>query len=160
MRSVLSILVVSLMLPLSSHAKNAYTQCGIGALIFSKTGWAAAISNIIWDLGTTATSSSSSTPSQCAGSGAKVGQLIYDNYASVEEETAVGQGEHLSAMLNILECDKSMHNAIITKVRADFLNSVQDSSYSQKSKLEKTEVMFNNVMDKANHKFASHCSPT
>lgn len=149
-----------LLIPNTSFAsgKNAWTQCGIGGMIFSKTGWAAALSNVVWDLGTTATTSSSSTPSQCSGSGASVGVLIYENYANVEEETAVGQGEHLNAMLNLLECDSSIQAELIEDVRTDFLKDVKDSSYSKKSTLEKTEVLYNNVMNKAGKKYAKYCS--
>jgi hypothetical protein len=141
-----------------AKTKNAYTQCGIGALIFQKTGWAAAISNIIWDLGTTGSTSSSSTPSQCAGKGAAVGKLIHENYARIEEETAAGQGEHLQAILNLLDCDRSIHSALISDVRSDFYNDVRRPEFSGKSKLEKTEAFFNNIMEKAVQKYPSFCS--
>lgn len=160
MKSVLALLALVLVLPSVSFAKNALTQCGIGAAVFPKWGPVAAISNLIWDLGTTATTSSSSSPSQCAGSGASVGKLIYENYANVEEETAVGEGEHLTAMMNILGCDVDVRDAMISDVRADFLKSVKDPSYSKRSNLEKTEALFNNVMDKADNKYAAKCSAT
>lgn len=159
-KTLLSLLIATALLPSISQAagKNAWTQCGIGAAIFSKTGWAAAISNVIWDLGTTATTSSSSSPSQCAGKGASVGKLIYENYANVEEETAAGQGEHLNAMITILGCDSSVKADMIQDVRSDFLKDVQNSSFSGKSTVEKTEVLLNNVMDKAENKYAKNCS--
>lgn len=160
MKMVCSLALFALLLtPNTSFAKkNAWTQCGIGAMIFTKTGWAAASSNIIWDWGTTATTSSSSSPSQCSGSGASVGVLIYENYANVEEETAVGQGEHLNAMMNLLECDSSVQADLIKDVRTDFLKDVKHSSYSKKSTLEKTEALYNNVMNKAGKKYAKFCS--
>ena len=158
MKHFLALIILTILLPSSSFAKNAYTQCGIGALIFKNTGWAAAISNIIWDLGTTATTSSSSSPGQCNGAGASVGKLIYENYANVEEETAAGQGEHLTAMMSILGCDSSIQSSLISDVRGDFLNTVKDQSYPLKSTAEKTEVLFNNVMDKAGNKYAAHCN--
>lgn len=142
----------------SGKTKNAWTQCGIGAAIFPNYGSLAAISNIIWDLGTTASTSSSSTPSQCAGKGASVGVLIYENYANVEEETAAGQGEHLNAMLNLLGCDDSIQSDLIQDIRGDFLRDVQDQSYLRKTKLEKTESLYNNVMDKAAKKYAKSCA--
>ena len=61
------------MAPSLAHADgpNPWTDCGLGALVFSgvdgdggKIG--AAISNIIWDLGTTAVSSATSSPDTCA----------------------------------------------------------------------------------------------
>ena len=47
--------------------ENAYVQCGIGAAIFKNNKTAAIISNIIWDLGTTAISSQTSSPETCEG---------------------------------------------------------------------------------------------
>lgn len=159
MKASLLALIVVMSAPAVGFAagKNAWTQCGIGAMIFTKTGWAAAISNIIWDLGTTATSSSSTSPSQCNGSGS-VGKMIYENYANFEEETAVGQGEHLTAMMGAMGCDGKVHAAILSDVRGDFLESVKSDSYATKSTLEKTESFFNNVMDKAGNKYAGQCS--
>lgn len=142
----------------ASKSKNAWTQCGIGAAIFPSYGSLAAISNIIWDWGLTATTSSSSSPSQCAGKDSSVGKLIYENYAQVEEETAIGQGEHLTAMMSILECDPSIQSQMIQDVRSQMLNEVKESSFTKKSTLEKTDSLFNNVMDKAGNKYARHCS--
>ena len=152
------LLFALVLIPQVSFAKNAWTQCGIGAAIFPSTGWAAAISNVWWDLGTTATSSSSSTESQCAGRGDTMGVLIYQNYANVEEETAIGQGEHLNAMMTILGCDSSIQSEFIQDVRTDLLNDVKDASYLKKSKLEKTEALYNNVINKAGKKYAQFCS--
>lgn len=157
---ILSILAVILVLPVVGHAKgkNAWTQCGIGAAIFPKTGWLAASSNFIWDFGITGSTSSSSSESQCAGKGASINRLIYENYANVEEETAMGKGEHLTAVMTILRCDSSVQADLIQDVRADFLKDVQNSSYLRKSTIEKTNSLFNNVMDKASTKYAKNCS--
>ena len=160
MKYILSTLLFLLLLPTSSFGagKNAYTQCGIGGMIFKNTGWAAAISNIVWDLGSTATTSSSSTPSQCAGSGNLMRKMVYENYASVEQETAIGQGEHLNAMMNLLKCDSSIQSNLIQDVRADFLKSVENESYTQKTQVEKTEDLVTNVMGKASTKYSAHCT--
>jgi hypothetical protein len=160
MKFIYAALLAFAMVPATSHAagKNAWTQCGIGALIFPSYGILAAVSNVIWDLGTTATTSSSSSPSQCAGKGASLGTMIYQNIANVEEETAVGRGEHLTAMLNVLGCDNNVHGDMISAVRSDFLKEVESPAYSTKSKLDKTEALFNNVMDKATGQFASSCA--
>jgi hypothetical protein len=160
MKLLMSLLIAAFLLPNLSYAsgKNAWTQCGIGAAIFPSYGWAAAIINVVWDMGSTATTSSSSSPSQCAGKGSAVGQLIFENYANVEEETAVGEGEHLNAMMTILGCDSSIQSALIQDVRTDFLKDAQSASFSKKSNVEKTESLFNNVMDKASNKYVQYCS--
>ncbi len=101
-------------------AKNIWRDCGIGALIFPGTGWAAVTSNIIWDLGITGSTSTSSSESQCAGKSSSVAKFIYQNYALIEDETAVGAGQHLATMLNILGCQAPAHSSLLQAIRGDF----------------------------------------
>ena len=82
---------------------NPWKHCGIGAMIFDDNGAAAAISNVIWDLGTTAVSSKVSSEDSCDGKEVKTAQFIQDNYDQVIEETSQGAGIHLTSMLNMLK---------------------------------------------------------
>jgi|APSaa5957512622_1039677.scaffolds.fasta_scaffold420405_1 hypothetical protein len=65
---------VLVLLSTSIYAKErgklakAFRNCGLGAMIFDEEPIGAIISNIVWDLGTTATTSSSMSPDSCAGS--------------------------------------------------------------------------------------------
>lgn len=103
---------------------NPWTQCGIGAMIFQDTAPAAAISNVIWDLGTTAVSSKISSESTCEGSEVKTAQFIQDNYNKVLEETSQGSGEHLTAMLEMLELEASTHEQVIASVRTEMADKL------------------------------------
>ncbi|GLQ73299.1 DUF3015 family protein [Vibrio penaeicida] len=98
---------------------NPWTHCGIGAMIFNDNGTAAAISNIIWDLGTTAVSSKISSQESCEGKRVEAAMFIQDNYDHIMEETSQGEGEHLNAMLDILEVEKNAQASVISKVRAE-----------------------------------------
>ena len=60
--------------------ENAYTQCGIGAALFPNSGTAAAFSNAIWDFGTTALSSQTSSPSTCAGATTTAAIFIHQTH--------------------------------------------------------------------------------
>lgn len=131
-------------------AKNAWRQCGIGAMLFPKTGWAAVTSNIIWDAGTTATTSSSSTESQCAGRASNAAKFIHQNYAVIEEETATGQGDHLVTVLNILDCNKSSHGRIIESVRSNFAQDINMGTQSD-------EAYFNNLMNVIEAGYSTQC---
>lgn len=134
-------------------AKNAWRQCGIGAMIFPKTGWAAVTSNIIWDAGTTATTSSSSSESQCAGRASTAAKYIHQNYAVLEEETASGNGAHLVTVLNILDCKKATHGKIIESVRSNFAQDL-------KSGVPTDEAYFNNLMNVIESGYTTQCQTT
>ena len=134
-------------------AKNAWRQCGIGAAIFPRTGWAAVTSNIIWDFGLTATTSSSSSESQCAGRASNAARFIHQNYAVLEEETATGQGAHLVTVLNILDCRKSSHDKIINEVRSNFAQDMEAGAPTG-------EAYYNNLMNVIERNYPTQCQTT
>lgn len=117
---------------------NPFSDCGLGAAIF-KNDAAAAISNIIWDLGTTAVTSGLSTPNTCTKHSTDVAQFILHTYPTVAEETAKGQGEHLTAMLNIAGCEATSHANIISGIRSDFSEVVASDEYAESAVLKKAE---------------------
>lgn len=141
----------------NSKVLNPWTDCGIGAMIFANTTWAAAISNVIWDLGTTAVTSNMSSQNTCSGSNAKVAMLIGTTYANLEDETVKGNGQNMRAMLNIMNCDPAAHGNIISAVRTEFVQSLRDASYSEKSSLVKAEEYYNLVQAKTSGEFAHQC---
>lgn len=109
---------------LAESKMNPWKECGIGAMIFDDNGTAAAISNIIWDLGTTAVSSKISSEDSCNGMNVAAAKFIQNNYNVVIEETSQGSGEHLSTMLNILEVDKADHAKAIASIRSEMASKV------------------------------------
>ncbi|MEZ8143779.1 DUF3015 family protein [Enterovibrio sp. FF113] len=98
---------------------NPWTQCGIGAMIFNDIPAAAGISNVIWDLGTTAVSSNISSQGTCEGSEVKAAMFIQNNFDQMMEDTSKGSGEHINAMLEILEVEAANQEGVITSVRAN-----------------------------------------
>lgn len=136
---------------------NPFSHCGIGAAIF-ENDTAAAISNVIWDLGTTAMTSGISSPQTCNGKDVAAAQFIHETYTNLEEETAQGQGQHITAMLNILGCEATSHSAITNSIRVDFAQDVGAKDYAKKSAVEKSEAYFNTVNSHVNGQFASSCA--
>jgi len=155
---VISVIMTALFLPAVGNSKHVWTDCGIGALIFKETAWAAVTSSIIWDLGPTGSSSTSSSEDQCAGKGASTAHFIYENYALLEEETAAGEGAHLVTMLYILGCEGSTHQEIINSLRTDFGKSIQNSSYLSGSRRQKAKAYYDNVVGTTANKFIQQCS--
>lgn len=153
MSRVLAIVFLALLSVPAFAAKNAWRQCGIGAAIFPRTGWAATTSNIIWDFGLTASTSSSSSESQCAGRASTAAKFIHQNYAVIEEETASGQGDHLVTVLNILDCSKTSHDKIINDVRSNFAEQM-------KAGVPTGEAYYNNLMNVIEKTYPTQCHTT
>lgn len=152
-RRVLVIICLAFMSLPAFAAKNVWRQCGIGAMIFPNTGWAAVTSNIIWDFGITATTSSSSSESQCAGRASTAAKFIHQNYAVLEEETASGQGAHLVTVLNILDCRKTSHDKIINEVRSNFAEQMEAGAPTG-------EAYYNNLINVIEDRYPTQCQTT
>lgn len=120
---------------------NPYSDCGIGAAIF-KNDIAASISNVIWDIGTTAITSALSSPETCEGNSVAAAQFIFDTYVVLEEQVATGSGSHLSAVFDILQCDLAQQQGLATEIRADFTTLVSKDAYSTMTNLQQSEQFF------------------
>lgn len=126
---------------------NPFSKCGIGAALFPDTSWAAVSSNVIWDVGTTAVTSATASPETCNGNDVKVAAFIYDSFDNLAEETAKGQGEHLAALLNIIEADANSREAIVTEVRTGMTAQVSSPTYDQLSQIEKASAYYDLVTE-------------
>lgn len=92
-------------------AGDVYTQCGIGGAIFKDTPVAAAISNITFDLGTTAISSNLFSPENCAGGNKKkTAAFIYETQTALEQDIAKGKGEYLASLYEVSGCAANAEN--------------------------------------------------
>ena len=124
---------------------NPYRDCGIGAALFPETHWAAVISNATWDLGTTAVTSATSSPETCSGANVQTAQFIIDHYDNLVEETAKGQGEYLTAVLDIQGCDTRMQPGAIESIRTEMAENVGSKAYSGQDQVEKATDYYNAV---------------
>lgn len=132
---------------------NPYSDCGIGAAMFADTAWAAATSNVTWDLGSTAITSATASPQMCSKKNVKAAMLIRDSYAQISEDTARGQGEHLAAALEVFGCGIAQQPAAIGTVRGDFSKAVGAGNYDSQNQIEKAGQMFNIIESAAKN----HC---
>jgi Protein of unknown function (DUF3015) len=107
---------------------NPYADCGIGGAIFSELKWAAATSNVIWDLGTTALSSATLSPGTCNGKKATAARLLNDSFEQVSEDLARGNGKHLNAALIAFECLPGNVD-VIADARKQFATVARESSF-------------------------------
>lgn len=117
-----------------------YTECGLGAMIAPNNAAVAAVTNVTWDLGTTAISSNATSEDTCAGGSAKSAALIYKSYPELERDIANGEGEHLAALLTIAGAES--HEATIAKLRPEFAALVAADGYADSSRAEKAAALY------------------
>ena len=161
------IIAASLSLSVSVSAANAqgmgeanvnpWQECGIGAMVFPDNGVASAISNVIWDLGTTAVSSALSSPDQCQGATVQVAAFVKFGYDHISRETVVGDGEYLQTLMSGLNCDPSIQAELLSDVRNEFSTQLQDASYAVKDDNGKAEAYFLGLRDVVQTNYASSC---
>ena len=127
---------------------NPWVECGIGGAVATlfenkKAGSVVAVlSNVVWDLGTTATSSATSSPGTCANKPEKAARLINETYETLAAETAKGDGENLNALLEIVEIDSKMRTVFIEDLRSELAKSLAAPEYAGKSRAEKAESYY------------------
>ncbi|MDT8879230.1 DUF3015 family protein [Halomonas saccharevitans] len=116
---------------------NPWKECGIGAAIFDENGVAAAISNIIWDLGTTAVTSATLSPETCSGKQVEVAQFVDQTYDQLAMETAMGEGEHLTAALGLMNCSAEASPSVVSQLRTDLHEASAVAGYADQAHADK-----------------------
>lgn len=153
---IFTLIIGSLGSSFSASAANVWKDCGIGHWIAGPTwkGYPAITTNLIWDLGTTATSSDVTTPQFCAGPFWAAAKFINSTYPMLEEDTAQGEGQHLIAMLDILQCDSDVRPTMINNIRAGYAQQANQADFQNQKHVEKAEAYYNIVTEQA----SKYCS--
>ena len=115
-----------------------YTECGLGAMIAPTNPAVAAVTNVTWDLGTTAVSTNISSPESCQGGKEKTAAFINQSYESLENEIASGEGSYVDTLA-------SMSTKELADIRTEFAELVSSADYAEMSKKEKVEKLYNIV---------------
>jgi len=128
---------------------NAFTECGIGAIIFNNTLWnlwpLAITGNIIWDFGLTGSTSSSASPETCTGVKLETAKLILETLPGLEKDIALGRGKHLSALHETIGCDVTDQDEINSSLRVSYADVVNDKSYAKNSDLQRSSDLYDTV---------------
>jgi hypothetical protein len=131
--------------------EHIYTQCGLGGLIFGRISpILAIISNVTFDLGTTAVVSGTLSPDACGGQLVARAVFIKENFPSIEQDLASGQGEHLNALNGLMACP-----AASSHLRNDYAHYTLGTSYHQANAAQNSEELFRIVNDNLD---SAHCS--
>lgn len=122
-----------------------YTDCGLGAIISPKNDAVAAVTNVTWDLGTTAISSNISCPDACVGGKGRLASFIHNSYASLERDFASGSGTYLDTLMVLAGWDSQAQQEHAEALRNDFVKIVADQNYTNKSQYEKSKSLYDLV---------------
>ncbi|VAW79165.1 hypothetical protein MNBD_GAMMA15-203 [hydrothermal vent metagenome] len=129
----------------SREFADIYTECGLGAMIAPKNEAVAAVTNVTWDLGTTAISSNVSSEDTCSGGKVAAASFITNSYASLEKELARGSGEHVNALFEIMNCSADANAKLVGTLRGEFSGYAGTASYAMDSDYQKSEKLYNIV---------------
>lgn len=121
---------------------NPWQDCGLGAMVFPDNGVAAAISNVIWDLGTTAVTSASASEDSCNATRVQTARFVTESLPNLEEDIVKGEGQHLTAMLNLMGCEAAQQNVVRNTIREDFTSVISNESYLEMDIQQKAESLF------------------
>ncbi|CAK8711292.1 DUF3015 domain-containing protein [Candidatus Electronema aureum] len=148
MKTITLVFAASLMLAQAASARefaDIYTDCGLGALIAPRTPAVAAVTNVTFDLGTTAIISNVSSPETCQGGKALAASFINDSYESLEADLARGQGEYLDSLTTLAGISKDGKDAFAAGLRKGFAASVAADNYTGQTRFQKAENLYNLV---------------
>ncbi|MDD9912981.1 MAG: DUF3015 family protein [Alphaproteobacteria bacterium] len=123
---------------------NPFTECGIGAALFPEIHWAAALSNVIWDLGSTAVTSALSSPEMCNEKKKKTAKFIIETLPQLEQDIAAGNGQYIAGLAETMGCAGSQ-DAIASGLRTSYTGVVANGDYATATKAERATTMYNAV---------------
>lgn len=135
-----------------------YVDCGLGALIAPRLPVVAVITNVIWDLGTTAIISNSSSPETCKGENARTAAFIHDSYEPLEKDLARGKGEYLDTLMVMTGCSEESQQALSRALRVDFGSFVATHNYTNQTKFQKSENLYNLLYNQVEGHFSKSCT--
>lgn len=148
MKTVTLAFAASLLLAQAAGARefaDIYTDCGLGAVIAPRTPAVAAVTNVTFDLGTTAIISNISSPETCQGGQALAAAFINDAYEPLEADLARGQGKYLDSLATLAGVREEGKAGFANGLRKDLAASVAAESYTGQSRFQKAEHLYNLV---------------
>lgn len=127
-----------------------YTDCGIGAMIAPNNDAVATVTNVTWDLGTTAISSNISSPDSCVGGKGRLAAFIHDSYDHLEKNLASGSGTYLETLIVLAGYDvrsEEDRQARIKTLRDGFTELAANPGYTDQNRYEKAKALYELVSE-------------
>lgn len=153
--------VSSLLFPMQQAAArefaDIYTECGLGAMIAPNNTVVAAITNVTWDLGTTAISSNVSSADSCQGGKSKKAAFIHETYPNLAQDMVRGKGKHLDTLTALSACDVGAQDRLKKAVRADFTTLINAEGYALQTRFEQAKNLYDVLNQRIEKDFSGAC---
>lgn len=96
----------------------------------------------MWDLGSTAITSATASPETCSEDDLDAARFINDTIDNLVEESAHGEGDHLTAVLEIYQCPTYQHPRMIQKIRPAVAARVADADFATLEPVQRAELFY------------------
>lgn len=136
--------------------KTALEECFWGLILTKEDqrGLSLGLNVVSGGLGTYAYSSATLSPDTfCAEKTAMTAAFVKDAYPNLIEDAVRGEGQHLSAVLELAGCDASGQALVIPSLRSDIAGALSAEGYSSKTGNDKAYDLYNSLMAHT----ATHC---
>lgn len=91
------------------------------------------------------TSATASADTFCSTKTASTAAFINDSYPTLVEDTARGEGQHLTAVLQLAGCDSTGQAAVIPLIRGDMAEALTAPGYDASLYIDKVHTMYKSV---------------
>lgn len=153
--------VSALLIPMQQAAArefaDIYTECGLGAMIAPNNTVVAAVTNVTWDLGTTAISSNASSADSCKGGKSKQAAFIHETYPNLAQDMVRGKGKHLDTLTALSGCDAGDQDRLKKAIRADFTTLINAEGYALRTRFDQAKNLYDLLNQRIEKDFNGSC---
>ncbi|MEL6683507.1 MAG: DUF3015 family protein [Pseudomonadota bacterium] len=144
----------------SKDIGDIYTDCGLGGAIFpdATDPIGPVLVNILISSPTVLTQGLL-VPASCSGGSGVSARMLNVAYPQIEAEVAVGEGQYLAALMDVMECDTSVQAALVDDMRSNLGETVAQASYSTMTQDDKARAMSVDMYETVSVKYADQCAP-
>ena len=158
-----AIAALSLTAPTTASAQDIgaiYKNCGLGGAIFPNGDQdvAAVIVNILVSSPTVLTQGLL-IPDSCSGAGGVSARMLNTAYPLFEMDVAVGEGEYITSLMNVMGCDEAVRPALIADMRDDLTDNMSDVTYASMENADKARDMYVGMYETVQANYAGSCLP-
>lgn len=137
-----------------------YTNCGLGGAIFPNGDQPVApvIVNILVSSPTVLTQGLL-LPDSCSGAGAVSARMMHAAYPQFEVDVAIGEGEYITSLMNVMGCDEAVRPALIADMRTNLNDNMSDVTYASMDDADKARDMYVDMYQTVQANYAGSCLP-
>ena len=157
-----AIAAVSLSAPAPAAAQDIgaiYQNCGLGGAIFpdGDQELGAVLVNILISSPTVLTQGLL-VPDSCSGAAGVSARMLNAAYPQFEADVAVGEGEYLNTLMDVMGCDTSVRADLVADMRSDLTDTMSDVGYASMTSDDKARSMYVDMYETVQANYATSCT--